>query len=41
MNDIEQIKEDKVDQNCIQKENHNDNQVKLKTNIITDIEKWL
>ena len=38
---IEYINEDKVDQDCTRKESHNDKQVKLKTNIITDIEKWL
>ena len=39
MEDIEQINED-TDQDCIQKESHDNNQAKLKTNIITDIEKW-
>ena len=41
MEDVEWINEDEVDQDCIQKESHDDNQVKLETNIITDMEKWL
>ena len=39
MEDIEWINED--DHDCIQKESHDDNQVKQETNIITDMEKLL
>ena len=41
MEDVEKINGDEVDQDCIQKESHDDNQVKLETNIITDMEKLL
>lgn len=41
MEDVEWINEDEVDQDCIRKESDEDNQVKLETNIITDMEKWL